>query len=75
MSQKKIFAYLNVQNEAKDVIISQMDFYDSNGIDGVFIYNYTKEEKEREEFVLLLREISELVDIPFYVDFINLKNY
>ena len=66
MSQKKIFAYLNVQNEAKDVIISQMDFYDSNGVDGVFIYNYAQEEKEREEFVLLLREISELVDIPFY---------
>ena len=66
MSQKKIFAYLNAQNEEKDVIISQMDFYDSNGVDGVFIYNYAKEEKEREQFVLLLREISELVDIPFY---------
>ena len=65
MSQKKIFAYLNTQNEAKDVIISQVDFYDNNGVDGIFLYNYTKEEKEREEFVLLLREISELIDIPF----------
>ncbi len=66
MSQKKIFAYLNAQNEAKEVLISQIDFYDSNGVDGIFIYNYSKEEKEREEFVLLLREISELIDIPFY---------
>lgn len=66
MSQKKIFAYLNAQNEAKEVLISQIDFYDSNGVDGVFIYNYSKEEKEREAFVLLLREISEIIDIPFY---------
>lgn len=66
MSQKKIFAYLNAQNEAKEVLISQIDFYDSNGVDGIFIYNYSKEEKEREAFVLLLREISEIIDIPFY---------
>ncbi len=66
MSQKKIFAYLNAQNEAKDVLISQIDFYDSNGVDGVFIYNYVKDEKEREVFVLLLRELSERIDIPLY---------
>ncbi len=66
MSQKKIFAYLNAQNETKETILDLAGFYDSNGVDGLFIYNYSRDEKEREEFVLTLREIPERMDIPFY---------
>lgn len=66
MSQKKIFAYLNAQNETKESILELAGFYDGNGVDGLFIYNYSKEEKEREEFVLTLRELPEHMDIPFY---------
>ena len=66
MSQKKIFAYLNAQNETKETILELGGFYDGNGVDGLFIYNYSKDEKEREEFVLTLRELKERMDIPFY---------
>jgi len=66
MSQKKIFAYLNAQNETKETILNLAGFYDGNGVDGLFIYNYSKDEKEREEFVLTLRELPERMDIPFY---------
>ena len=66
MSQKKIFAYLNAQNETKETILDLAGFYDSNGVDGLFIYNYSKDEKEREEFVLTLRELQDRMDIPFY---------
>ena len=66
MSQKKIFAYLDAQNEAKEDIFSMASFYDTNGVDGLFVYNYSADEKEREEFVLLLRELSDYMDIPFY---------
>ena len=66
MSQKKIFAYLNAQNETKETILDLAGFYDGNGVDGLFIYNYSKDEKEREEFVLTLRELPERMDIPFY---------
>ena len=66
MSQKKIFAYLNAQNETKETILDLAGFYDGNGVDGLFIYNYSKDEKEREEFVLILRELKERMDIPFY---------
>ena len=66
MGQKKIFAYLNAQNETKEDILSLAGCYDGNGVDGLFIYNYSKDEKEREEFVLTLREIPERMDIPFY---------
>ena len=66
MSQKKIFAYLNAQNETRETILSLGGFYDGNGVDGLFIYNYSKDEKEREEFVLTLRELKERMDIPFY---------
>ena len=66
MSQKKIFAYLNAQNETKETILDLAGFYDGNGVDGLFIYNYSKDEKEREEFVLTLRELQSRMDIPFY---------
>ncbi len=66
MSQKKIFAYLNAQNETKKTILELAGFYDSNGVDGLFIYNYSQDEKEREDFVLTLRELPERMDIPFY---------
>ena len=66
MSQKKIFAYLNAQNETKETILDLAGFYDGNGVDGLFIYNYSRDEKEREEFVLILRELNERMDIPFY---------
>lgn len=66
MSQKKILAYLNAQNETKEDILNLGGFYDCNGVDGLFIYNYSKDEKEREEFVLTLRELKERMDIPFY---------
>ena len=66
MSQKKIFAYLNAQNETKETILDLAGFYDGNGVDGLFIYNYSRDEKEREEFVLILRELKERMDIPFY---------
>ena len=66
MSQKKIFAYLNAQNETKATILDLAGFYDGNGVDGLFIYNYSKDEKEREKFVLTLRELQDRMDIPFY---------
>ena len=66
MSQKKIFAYLNAQNETRENILDLGGFYDGNGVDGLFIYNFSKDEKEREEFVLTLRELKERMDIPFY---------
>lgn len=66
MSQKKIFASLNAQNETKEKIYDLVAFYDGNGVDGLFIYNYSSDEKEREEFVLTLRGLQEKTDIPIY---------
>ena len=66
MSQKKIFAYIDAQNETRETVLGLAGFYDGNGVDGLFIYNYSKDEKEREEFVLTLRELQSRMDIPFY---------
>ena len=66
MSRKKIFACINAKNETKETIFNLAGFYDSNGVDGLFIYNYSKDEKEREDFVLTLRELPQRMDIPFY---------
>ena len=66
MSQKKIFAYIDAQSTTKKTILDLAGFYDGNGMDGLFIYNYSKDEKEREDFVLTLRELKEKTDLPFY---------
>jgi len=66
MSQKKIFAYIDAQNETRETVLGLAGFYDGNGVDGLFIYNYSKDEKVREDFVLLLRELKDRMDIPFY---------
>lgn len=66
MSQKKIFAYIDAQNETRENVLNLAGFYDGNGVDGLFIYNYSKDEKVREDFVLLLRELKDRMDIPFY---------
>jgi len=66
MSQKKIFAYIDAQTETKETVLNLAGFYDGNGVDGLFIYNYSKDEKVREDFVLLLRELKDIMDIPFY---------
>lgn len=66
MGQKKIFAYLNAQNETEEMILDLAGFYDGNGVDGLFIYNYSGEEKEREEFVRILRGLRERIDLPVY---------
>ncbi len=65
MADKKIIAFINGENELAANVIMQAEQYCFAGADALFIYNYSKIEKEREEFLDTLKKVYEVVDIPF----------
>lgn len=66
MGYKKIIPYINGENELAANIIMQAEQYCFAGADALFIYNYSKIEKEREEFLSTLKKIDKKIDIPFF---------
>jgi phosphoribosyl-ATP pyrophosphohydrolase len=65
LAYKKIIPYINGENELPANIIMQAEQYCFAGADALFIYNYSKMEKEREEFLAALKQIAAKIDIPF----------
>ena len=53
VAYKKIIPFINGENEIAANIIKQAEEYTFHGADELFIYNYSKIEKEREEFTRL----------------------
>lgn len=67
MAQKKIIAFINEENEVPANVGNLALKYSCEGADGLFIYNYTGDEKSREEFLLSARKIEKQIDIPFFI--------
>ena len=67
MSYKKIIPYINGENETAANIVKLAEEYCFAGADELFLYNYSKIESEREEFLATLKKIDKLIDIPFMV--------
>lgn len=65
MAYKKIIPFINCENEVAANVIMQAEQYCFAGADELFLYNYTKIEKEREEFLSVLGQIDAKIDIPF----------
>ncbi len=67
MSYKKIIPYINAENEIPDKVLKLAEEYSYGGADELLIYNYSKDEKSREEFLSLAKELSKKVDVPFII--------
>ena len=67
MSIKKIIPYINAENELPDKVVRLAKDYSYNGADGLFVYNYSKDEKSREEFISLMKALIKKTDIPVIV--------
>lgn len=65
MANKKIIPFINGENELAVNILMQAEQYCFAGADALFIYNYSKIEKEREEFLAVLKQVDAKIDIPF----------
>ncbi len=69
MSYKKIIPYINAENEVPGKVLRLAEEYAYGGADELLIYNYSKDEKSREEFLTLAKELSKKIDISFILGF------
>ena len=67
--KKEMLAYINAENELEASVVSKACKYERNGMDALFIYNYSANELEREEFLHCMRVVKENVDLPVYIGF------
>jgi phosphoribosyl-ATP pyrophosphohydrolase/phosphoribosyl-AMP cyclohydrolase len=67
MSYKKIIPYINTENEIPANVLKLAKNYSYGGADELLIYNYSKDEKSRDEFLSLAKELVKEIDIPFLV--------
>lgn len=64
---KKIIPFINAENEFSVNVVELAKKYYFADADEIFIYNYSKDEKSKEEFLITCREISKVIDIPFII--------
>lgn len=67
MSQKKLIPFINAENEVASSVVRLAERYSCEGADGLYLYNFSGDEKSREEFLAAVRRIEKQIDIPFYV--------
>lgn len=67
MAYKKLIPFINGENELPANVVTMAEDYCFAGADELFLYNYSKIESEREEFLATLKELERKIDIPFFV--------
>lgn len=67
MDYKKIIGYINGENEMDNSIIKWAKEYSNCGADALFIYNYTRDDASREEFLKTIRTVAKECDIPVFI--------
>ncbi len=67
--KKEIVAYINAENELFESVISKAEKYERNGVDALFIYNYSANDLERDGFLHVVRRVKEIIDKPVYIGF------
>lgn len=64
---KRLVPFINAESELAEKVVLRAEKYNQSGADELFIYNYSKIESDREEFISTLKKIDEAIDIPFSV--------
>lgn len=67
MSYKKIIPYINAENEEEDNVFHLAKEYSYGGADELLIYNFTKDDEYREQFLSLCKVIAKEIDITFII--------
>lgn len=67
MSYKKIIPYINAEGEIPANVFKLAQSYSYGGADELFVYNYSKDEKSRDEFLSLIKELTKVIDIPIII--------
>ena len=64
MDYKKLIPFINAENELEESVLKQAEFYGRNGADELFLYNYCRDEKGREQFLKLAKQVVNRLDVP-----------
>lgn len=67
MPYKKIIPLINTEGEISANVIQMAKKYSNGGADELLIYNFSKDEKSREEFLKLVKQMARIIDIPCIV--------
>ncbi len=67
MNYKKVISYINGENELDTSIINTAKNYSDRGADELYIYNYTKDEASKEEFLHVLKKVKKEIEIPLMI--------
>ena len=67
MAFRKLIPFINAESEFANKVILRAEKYCYEGADELFIYNYSKMESDREEFIATLKKVEAHIDIPFMV--------
>lgn len=69
MSYKKIIPFINTEGEINANVVKLAQSYCDNGADELLLYNFSKDENSREEFLKLSKSISGVIDIPYIIGY------
>lgn len=69
MDYKEIIPYIYAENELESSILKKAVEYERNGADALFVYNYSKIESEREEFLLTVKKVVKQIEIPVLIGY------
>lgn len=64
---QKIIPYIKCADQGKEEVRKEAITYESGGADGIYVFQYTKDEELQEEFLKLVKELSKNIDIPIYI--------
>ncbi len=64
---KKLVPFINAESEFANKVIRRAEQYGFAGADEIFIYNYSKMESDREEFLQTMKRLEKEIDIPFVI--------
>lgn len=74
MSEKKLIAYINAENEIISNVIDRAVNYSQEDIDEIFLYNYSSREDDKEEILKAVRKLSKIIDTPIILG-INVSRF
>ncbi|NLL73770.1 MAG: bifunctional phosphoribosyl-AMP cyclohydrolase/phosphoribosyl-ATP diphosphatase HisIE [Clostridiales bacterium] len=67
MPYKRIIPLINTEGEINESVIKMAKKYSNEGADQLLLYNFSKDESSREEFLKLAKMVARLIDIPLIV--------
>ncbi len=64
MGYKKLIPFINTESESSSHMVARAEKYVEHGADALFVFRYSSNDIEREEFLSMLKELVEIIEVP-----------